>query len=95
MYRGRFCDSYALGKDRYQRAKGLRLMDCELRRYAAGAEGYLDPLQKDEFAVVDTVTHEKAYFQAPQTLCVDAIGKMIANHFAAIPVRIAARIWIV
>lgn len=95
-FRGTFHQRYALPKNPHQfHGKTHRLLDCLISVAQMDADDYLDSPGEKEFAVVDTFTKEKAWFELPDDCTPEAVSVMIASNFNAGALRISTRIWCV
>jgi hypothetical protein len=93
--RGKFKMTYAMGRDRYQRSKGIRLMDLNTVHALVGESHYFDDIQEGEFCVVDVVLQEKAWFEWLPELEVLDVGKLIERHFGYSSFQVGPRLWFV
>jgi hypothetical protein len=94
--RGTFHQAYALPKNSEpHREKTHRLLDCLISVAPMGAPDYLDAPEAGEFAVVDTWTKEKAWFEMPNGCTPELVGQMIASTFNAGSFRISNKVWCV
>lgn len=97
VLRGTFHMSYAIAKeDRHKaRAKWPRLLDC-LRCVAQSDDPeYFLEAMPGEFAVVDVVTKEKAWFEMPYGCTPEIVQAMVEGHFAAQAFRVGEKLWLV
>jgi hypothetical protein len=95
--RGTFDRFPTLAREAFQRGpyKGWRLMDCLMVVVKADDVRMLDEPANGCFAVVDTATKEKAFFEMPHGAQPAVLAEMIQSHFAANPTRIGFKTWIV
>lgn len=94
--RGTFHQTYAFKPNSEPwRGKRHRLLDCTLVIAQLGDPDYLTDPAPAEFAVLDTWTKEKGWFEFPFDYTTDMITGMIAACFGVTPVQIADRIWYV
>ena len=94
--RGTFHQAYALPKNTEpNREKHHRLLDCMLAVESLDGPGYLTAPKDGEFAVIDTWTKQKAWFEMPEGCTPELVSGMIASTFNAGAYRIAARVWCV
>lgn len=94
--RGNFRQAYAVPKDkRAANCARTRLLDCMIALALHEDAQYFDNAGPGEFAVVDVVTKEKAWFQMPFEATPDTITGMIASHFDAPAFRVGPRLWFV
>lgn len=84
-------DRYALGREQ----KRLRLLDCLVVVLPESDPEYLIGAKVGEFAVVDVVTREKAYFDHPEGYTPELISTMVESHFASRAFRVGHRLWFV
>jgi hypothetical protein len=95
-HRPRFTSAYAVPRNaRHANAKGYRLGDCLLIVEVYGTPAFFTDTAADEFAVIDTVRKEKAWFEKPPGATVDSIAAMIESHFDASAFRADNRLWLV
>ena len=95
-FRGTFHQHYALPKNPHQfHGKTHRLLDCLLSVAQMDDADYLEAPGEKEFAVVDTFTKEKAWFELPDDYTPEAVGVMITSNFNAGALRISTRVWCV
>lgn len=96
IQRATFASRYALARQPHKKADRIRLMDCNLSVMDwHHAQGYMSAPGPNEFAVYDTVTRQKGYFETPSGHGPNEIGAMIEGHFAKTPCMIAERLWVV
>lgn len=97
--RGRFNSVYLIKKgDRYALGRAqrrLRLLDCMKAVVDETDPDYLGGANVGEFAVVDVVTREKAYFEQPEGYTPELISEMVESHFASRAFRVGHRLWFV
>lgn len=97
--RGDFHRPYALDKNRpYQPAsegRTPRLMDHVMAVVASEDPDYMTDPAPGEFAVVDVVTKEKAFFEMPYGATPEIVTGMVSSHFAANAVRVGEKLWFV
>jgi hypothetical protein len=95
--RGSFHDSYALTKNKTATTAwdGFRLLDLMLSVVRPEHPDYLEMPAPGEFAVIDTVTKEKGWFEAPTGITDEKVTSMIASTFDASAYLVAHNLWIV
>lgn len=94
--RGSFHTNYALSKERRPVGRfTARLLDCMLAVAPHDDPDYFENPGPGEFAVVDVVTKEKAWFDMPHGATPEIITGMIENTFAASAFRVGPSLWIV
>lgn len=95
--RGTFRSQYSTPKAvRAMTATAPRLLDYLLSVVEHGDPDYFTNPKADEFAVVDVVTREKAWFEMPRADSTpDSITGMISSTFAASAFRVGPRVWFV
>lgn len=95
-HRPRFTSAYAVPRNASaSRAKGHRLTDCLLTVEQYGTAAFFVAAASQEFAVIDTMRKEKAFFEVPPGATVDSITAMIESHFDASAFRADAKLWLV
>ena len=96
MTRGTFHQRYALPKNTEPlREKTHRLLDCLLSVASLGDADYLDQPKEGEFAVIDTWTKEKAWFEMPFGCTPDTVSMMVASNFNCGSFRVGNKLWCV
>ena len=94
--RGTFHGAYLIPKDkRSPKATGWRLLDLLLWTVRWGDEHYLQPCDSDQFAVVDVVTMEKAWFDMPHGCTPDGVTSMVSSCFGVSAYRVGLKLWFV
>lgn len=94
--RGNFHTRYALDQSKLDhRHDGWRLLDCLLTVVPQTHAQFFDDAISGEFAVLDTVTMEKAFFEMPHGCTPEKVTNMAQSHFAATAHQIAPKLWIV
>ena len=94
--RGSFHSRYSLAKEkRLCTTTGVRLLDCMLCVAPYGDPEYFDAPGAGEFAVVDVVTKEKAWFEMPHGCTPEMVTGMIESTFAATAYRVGNKLWFV
>lgn len=94
--RGTFHMRYALPKEkRAMNADGVRLLDVLLVVVPSDDPEYFDTPEAGEFAVVDVVTKEKAWFEMPYGCTPDVVTGMVSRHFATSAYRVGPALWFV
>jgi hypothetical protein len=78
-----------------QRDMQWRLMDLCLCIAASDDEDYLRCADPGEFAVVDVVTKEKAWFEMPFGATPHNITALIESHFNVSAIRVGEKLWFV
>lgn len=95
MTRGGFDSAYAVpNAARYERIKGVRLMDCLLHVVGDGDKDYLTAPGEDEFVVVDKMTRARAFFECLPGMKPERITEMVDSHFFTASIRVAQRVWV-
>lgn len=74
---------------------GWRLMDLCLCIAESYDDEYFNGEEAGEFAVVDVVTKQKAWFEMPHDCNPDMVTGMIASHFNASAFRVGEKLWFV
>lgn len=95
QFRGTFRARYAMGPDRYQRNKKIRLMELNTGHCLAGDSRYFEPVEEGEFCVVDVKTREKAWFEWLPGIEPKDVQAMIEGHFGDAAFRVGKRLWFV
>lgn len=96
QYRATFSSRYALDRQPHKRGDHIRLMECNLSVMDWHHHcGYMEEPAPHEFAVFDTATRQKGFFEAPRGMDTDTLGAMIAGHFGVSPCLVADRFWVV
>lgn len=95
MNRGTFHQRYSQASNKEPGRTNYRLLDCMLTVAPLGDPDYLLPPKDGEFAVIDTWSKEKAWFEMPFGCTPDMVDAMIASSFNAGPFRISNKIWCV
>ena len=94
--RGSFRAAYAVIKTERSITSTLpRLLDHVLSIAEHGDDDYFVNAGGNEFAVVDVVTREKAWFEMPKGCTPDNITAMIESTFDASAFRVGSRLWFV
>ena len=94
--RGTFHDSYIIpAGHRDRQNKPPRLLDCLLCVAQRDDPQYFFPCEESEFAVIDSVTKEKAWFELPAGASPEALTAMIEKAFALPALRVAPKLWVV
>lgn len=94
--RATFHSRYVGAADRRdKRQKWPRLLEGLVCVVYCGDPRYLDPCDEREFAVVDRVTKEKAWFEMPSGATPEDVTGMIESTFAAPALRVDRLLWIV
>lgn len=95
-HRGSFHARYAKPKaERTPDQKGHRLLDCLKAIAPSDDPEYFMPAAAGEFAVVDVVTKEKAWFEMPHGCTPDMVTAMITSTFNADAFRVGNKLWFV
>ncbi len=95
-HRGGFHYSYAVGvSQRSLRSKVPRLLECLLCVAQLGDPEYHDACEPGEFAVVDFMTKEKAWFERPPGATNEVVTGMVESTFAAVALQVLPSVWIV
>lgn len=93
MPRGNFHSAYT------QEANGRtppRLLDYLLQIKRPGDAGYFQaPFDGDEFAVVDLVRQEKAFFERPAKMDSLGVHRLIQSLFEAMPLEVSPGVFVV
>jgi len=96
MSRPTFASRYTTAKDkRHPKGTEPRLLDCLLDVAPHGSERHIREPENGTFAVYDSATREKAFFEMPWGASPVSIAAMIERTFAETPTRISAKTWIV
>lgn len=95
--RGSFHGAYVIPKERRDRryAAFPRLLDCMVCVAASDDPEYMDAPDAGEFAVVDVVTKEKAWFELPYGATPEIVHALIEGHFGAQAFRVGDKLWFV
>lgn len=95
--RGAFHGAYALPADRrdLHRKHQHRLLDLLIGISTKTMPQFMDGAASKEFAVIDLLREEKAFFEMPDGVDVDYIGSMIESTFNSRALRISSRTWVV
>ena len=96
--RGGFNGRYARAKAEEKNSphyEGIRLLDCLLSVAASDDPDYLLSPAIGEFAVIDVVTKEKAWFEMPHGCTPEIVTSMIQSCFNANAQRVANKLWFV
>ena len=94
--RGTFHARYSVPKDQRPCTSTMhRLLDCLLTWAAEGDPDFLASPRSFEFAVVDVVRKEKAWFEIPAGYTPEMITGMISSSFNATTCQVGKRIWFV
>lgn len=56
---------------------------------------FMNGVEKKEFAVIDLLREEKAFFEMPDGVDADYVHSMIESTFNSRALRISARTWVV
>jgi hypothetical protein len=92
-FHGRYIKTH---QQRHQaNAKFPRLLDCLIVVAQSDDDEYFDEPAAGEFAVVDVVTKEKAWFEMPFGANPDILRGLIEGHFAAPAFRVGDKLWFV
>lgn len=93
--RGTFHGRYLTPKDKRPcTSTGPRLLDHLLSVAASDDPEYLRGPGNGEFAVIDVVTKEKAWFEMPHGCTPETVTGMVASCLNATPLRIGNKVWI-
>lgn len=92
--RGTFHQSYSAPKSQIK-GDVHRLLDCLLAVAPLDDADYLTAPKEGEFAVVDTWSKEKAWFEMPAGCTPEQVAGMIASSFNAGAYRISNKVWCV
>lgn len=94
--RASFHSQYAVQADRRDKhQKWPRLLECLVCVVSNGDPRYFDSCDEGEFAVVDTATKEKAWFEVPEGATPADVSGMVESTFAAPTLRVDRALWIV
>ena len=72
-----------------------RLLDCLLAVAASDDPEYMQPAGNGEFAVVDVITKEKAWFDMPPDCVPEMVTEMIEGCFLCSAYRVGNKLWFV
>ncbi len=92
--RGSFHSRYLRDSDK-RPGKTPRLLDCLIAIAATDDPDYFDAPEAAEFAVVDVVTKEKAWFEFPYGCTPEMVTGMIESTFASEAFRVGEKVWLV
>ena len=96
--RGAFHGAYSLPKERRDMAKKHRhrLLDLLLGICTKTMPAFMDHAAPDiEFAVIDLLREEKAFFEMPEGVDIDYVHSMIESTFNSRSLRIDDNTWVV
>lgn len=95
--RGAFHGAYALPTERrdMHRKHQHRLLDLLIGITTKTMPQFMDGAEKTEFAVIDLLREEKAFFEMPPGVDVDYVQSMIESTFNSRALRISSRTWVV
>lgn len=97
-HRGTFHERYLKAKDvrdHTSRVVWPRLLDCLVCVAQSDDPEYMQACDKGEFAVVDVVTKEKAWFEMPFNATPEIVTAMVESHFGASAFRVGPKLWFV
>lgn len=94
-FRGTFQARYAQPQDRRTVDKYHRLGDLLLVVAATDDPQYMTAAQPGEFAVVDVLTKEKAWFEMPHGCSPAMVTAMVESHFNSTAFRVGDKLWFV
>lgn len=96
-HRGNFHGTYVVKKENRHKgyAKWPRLLDCMVCVAQSDDPEYFDEPDAGEFAVVDVVTKEKAWFEMPFGCTPEIVHAMIEGLFGAPAFRVGSKLWFV
>ena len=72
-----------------------RLLDLLIGICTKAMPQFMDSAGKDEFAIIDLLREEKAFFEMPAGIDADYVQSMIESTFNSRALRIASRTWVV
>ena len=72
-----------------------RLLDLLIGIATKTQEQFMDAAEKTEFAVIDLLREEKAFFEMPDGVDADYVHSMIESTFNSRALRISSRTWVV
>lgn len=95
--RGAFHGAYALPAERrdLHRKHQHRLLDLLIGIATKTQEQFMDGASEKEFAVIDLLREEKAFFEMPEKVDADYVHSMIESTFNSRALRISSRTWVV
>ena len=95
--RGAFHGAYALPAERrdLHRKHQHRLLDLLIGIATKTQEQFMDGAQAKEFAVIDLLREEKAFFEMPDGVDAEYLQSMIESTFNSRALRINSRTWVV
>lgn len=94
--RGNFHQRYLLEQAKLDhRHDGWRLLDCLLVVVPETDPDYFDEPDAGEFAVVDVLTREKAFFDMPHGCTPAKVTEMARSHFASMAYQVGPELWFV
>jgi hypothetical protein len=94
--RASFHSQYAVHAERRDKhRKWPRLLECLVCVVSNEDPRYFDTCDEGEFAVVDTATKEKAWFEMPDGATPADVTGMVESTFAAPALRVDRALWIV
>lgn len=96
-HRGTFHSAYVIPQEKRHKgyAKWPRLLDCLVCIAQSDDPEYLAAPDAGEFAVVDVVTKEKAWFEMPHGCTPEIAHALIEGHFGAPAFRVGNKLWFV
>jgi hypothetical protein len=95
--RGNFHGRYLFPKTKESdvRERGPRLLDLLLCVAPGNDPEYMDAPKAGEFAVVDVVTKEKAWFEMPYGCTPEIVKSMVESCFQCSAYRVGNKLWFV
>ena len=95
--RGAFHGAYALPAERrdMHRKHQHRLLDLLIGISTKTMPQFMDGTAAQEFAVIDLLREEKAFFQMPDGVDTAYVQSMIESTFNSRALRISSRTWVV
>lgn len=96
-HRGNFHQRYVIPAEKRHPiyAKFPRLLECMRCVAQSNDPEYFDEPDAGEFAVVDVVTKEKAWFEMPHGATPEIVHALIEGHFGSAAFRVGNKLWFV